>query len=160
MSSRVIERIKKDIAKFGWHCIHVPESDLGSLSYTIGLQESFDHPELAMLGLPVQVQHELLHLTVEQIRSGKRLRSGVTIRGVLANDLVLTAKRVIAKRVNDVFAQAVNYADGVRAVSGFQIVWPDRAGRFPWERGSSGSGQPLLFGEPTEPRKKVRRAPS
>ena len=46
------EKINSDIKKFGWHVIHVLGNFEGQeYSYTIGLTETFGHPEIVISGL-------------------------------------------------------------------------------------------------------------
>lgn len=145
MPNAVAKRIAADIKQFGWHCIKVPDFEMGSLSYTIGLQETFGHPELAMFGLDVNLQHQLLHSIVEQIREGQRFGDGDRIGDVLAGGLELAVRQVDASHIDAVFAQAVNHAGSGRSVEDLQVFWPDRAGAFPWDKSVTTSRQQLLY---------------
>jgi uncharacterized protein DUF4262 len=48
-----LERIVlSNIAEFGWHCLNVIEDDgHPPWSYTIGLYETWNHPELIVIGI-------------------------------------------------------------------------------------------------------------
>ena len=59
---RGADRIRIDIDRCGWHCVHVlPENDCQvQFTYTIGLSEKFRAPEVMVFGFPRERAHELL----------------------------------------------------------------------------------------------------
>ena len=46
------------IEEYGWAVVKVPE--LG-LAYSLGLIETYQHPEIAITGLPVETAHEIIN---------------------------------------------------------------------------------------------------
>jgi len=56
----------------GYLIIQVVDSPDNVWSYTIGLSESFDHPELICFDLDADIQHQMIRHLAEQVRhSGK-----------------------------------------------------------------------------------------
>jgi hypothetical protein len=40
-------KVIADIAKFGWHCVHIHgEGELVEYAFTVGLFQTYKHPEL------------------------------------------------------------------------------------------------------------------
>jgi len=137
------EKIINDIQSFGWHFINVLEGEYTyQYTYTIGLYQTYGHPELFISGLPTELSSAILNNIVEDIKSGKQLNfkteSPDYIEGYNCYfDLVERLK------YEDFFGKALWYYEG----SGFpvlQIVWPDSQNKFPWEVESK-PGQDVLI---------------
>lgn len=60
MKTEADAQVTRDIREYGWHCLHVlpraGEEGVG-FTYTIGLIESYDHPELMIFGLGREREH-------------------------------------------------------------------------------------------------------
>ena len=66
-----------DVQNHGWHVLKVMEDDQGpAFAYTVGLYHSFGHPELIIVGLPLDVGHSVLNIAGESIRRGVRYSEG------------------------------------------------------------------------------------
>ena len=75
--SRVHRDIAEKIQKYGWTLISVFDPDKGThFVYTVGLEQSFEHPELIVLDLPVDVACEMLNGLAELISDGRYFRAG------------------------------------------------------------------------------------
>jgi hypothetical protein len=62
------------------------EDDGGpAFAYTVGLHHSFGHPELIVVGLPLDVGHSVLNVAGESIRRGVRYSEGVQFDDFLEN---------------------------------------------------------------------------
>jgi hypothetical protein len=74
-------RVAADIAEYGWHGIHVTDRadaldpDPHIWSYSIGLLETWQHPELVIFGLPRDTAHQILWNAVHEIEVGCRFSS-------------------------------------------------------------------------------------
>src|SRR5208282_6108854 len=63
------QKIVDDIAKFGWHCVDImAEGDAGPFSFTVGLFNTYKHPELIIFGLPSNIAHRILQTAVEAVQ--------------------------------------------------------------------------------------------
>jgi hypothetical protein len=106
-------------------------------TYTIGLVESFDHPEFVMAGLSAENCSVVINALVDRVRAGERFDVGCpdpSIRGVPVRVGAVHPTQWVHGR----FAMWVNYygeAGEPRPVpSAVQILWPNDDGVFPPDR--------------------------
>lgn len=65
-------KIREDVAEYGWHAIKVlPKGDHQPHTYSIGLFETFGHPEIAIVGLRGETAHTFIANIVDEIRGGR-----------------------------------------------------------------------------------------
>ncbi len=76
----------ENIKKHGWESLYVfDESEKRpSFLYSIGLEESFDHPEIVIFGLPRKTMHGLLSDVVEDIKEGVVFECDKRVSGLLS----------------------------------------------------------------------------
>lgn len=113
-----------------------------SLAYTVGLADA-NLPELMVFGLPAQAACVLLADAARMLREGK-LPTDTRIEELASLPTIF--KEVPPKIAEDFIVQANNRAN--RALPALQMVWPDRAGLFPWEPGADprfAAAQPMLY---------------
>ena len=119
-----------DIKSRGWHVVKVPEEDdTPGWAFSMGLYYSFNHPEVAIFGLPLDRMHAMLNIVGELVASGTRLNVGSSSSDIL--DDYHCAFRVVAKQWYRPF---FGYACWLYRGDGFpmiQCIWPDREGRMP-----------------------------
>lgn len=49
-------KLISDVKKFGWSCVGIaPEGKSGPFAFTVGLEQTYGHPELAIFGLSREV---------------------------------------------------------------------------------------------------------
>src|ERR1700734_3219954 len=59
-----------NVNEFGWHCVNVIEDDgHPPWSYTIGLYETWEHPELIVIGRSRATSHAMLKTLSDDIES-------------------------------------------------------------------------------------------
>jgi Domain of unknown function (DUF4262) len=140
------EKCEEDIQRYGLHVLKVAGgNDWPEFAYSVGLFESYDHPEVIVLGLPSDVAHHILNALADVIRSGKRFgpedETEDLLEGYSCKFLAVPFEQMFAH-----FGWAIWYYDG-RAFPVLQLVYPDRSGRWPWAPGVSPgflSQQPVL----------------
>jgi hypothetical protein len=124
----------------------VPGADppVPGYSYTVGLESSFDFPEVCVFGLTPVAARGLIGLVVDIVRSGGRVPIGPLFTGLLDNDLRCALLPVDVDETLDLWesASAWHQRSTFRMV---QLVWPDRNGWLPWE---SGFDNRLLYAQP------------
>ena len=135
----ILEDIRWKIVDAGWTvvaigagpcaCCGETEHEGPSFLYTIGLTTTFDRPELIVFGLPPQAAHGLISVVIEQLREGASFVPGTVYDEItdLPLAFIEVPKDEFSGRLN--FASAI-YGDEIKAL---QLVWPDGAGRFPWD---------------------------
>lgn len=126
-----VARTQALIDKYGWAVQGVgPEITEGKLrrpafSYTIGLTAK-NLPELSIYGLGMGVAHQLLNMLASEMVNGRSF-----VPGELITDLANMPFHVVRSiDLTDLSAARHFYDDKITAL---QVVWPDPAGKFPWE---------------------------
>jgi Domain of unknown function (DUF4262) len=113
-------------------------------AYTIGMESSFDFPEICIFGLTPVAARGLVGVVVELVREGATVPIGPVFTGLLDNELRSALLPVDVDEHLDLFesASAWHRRTSYRMV---QLAWPDRNGWLPWE---SGFDRRLLFAQP------------
>jgi hypothetical protein len=144
------EKIRSDIAEYGWHCLSVglrvgeSDPDFIPFSYTIGLATTFDHPELIIFGLLRGPSHGILAECVSRLRATGRLPENERIPHILARDLDVVVRPLRPEHYGEYVGTALRFF-GNESVRASVVFWPDANNAFPWEQGSEETGQePLL----------------
>jgi hypothetical protein len=139
----------RDVNTVGWHAAIVePDDGHHGWAFSVGFTQTFDHPEVAVFGLPADVLLGVLDAIGRTLQEGRSYADGQE------NDLLAPPYRCVFRGI-DVSWLARLLPDaawfyGARPFSALQLVWPDRAHRLPWEAGFDPdlwSFQPLLFCE-------------
>ena len=126
------------IERFGHSCVTVAgDSPDEVFAYTAGLSEA-GWPELLVIGLGPQTSMTILNEVVAKLRSEERRPAhGMIVTEAL--NVPVHLRSVPAHLVLDYFKVSLNRANrkGIpdAQVEGIQIVWPDEAGKFPWDAG-------------------------
>lgn len=127
-----VEFAHRAIAKRYWTVTAVRATQsvgFPSYAYTTGLI-SLGHPELIIYGLEPGEAGSILNTVGHRIaRAGGRLVPGERLSGFLDDDLDLMV--IEALSTSDLRVATSVYG----SVSAWQLVWPDRAGRYPWSAG-------------------------
>jgi hypothetical protein len=126
------------VRRHGWFGADIRDADPPFI-YTIGLIETFDHPELIVFGLEPSQAAILLEALVDKLRAGERF-SAAEIRtiSIRADDHRVGFRPVDPTQHQFYLGFAMGYcrhigrSDDLAAV---QVFWPDRRGKFPFEVG-------------------------
>ncbi|MFC5270776.1 DUF4262 domain-containing protein [Adhaeribacter terreus] len=138
--------INADIENNGCHIVVVEADDyLPAFAYTIGLFQTYGHPEIICFGLAPEVLKTLLQDAQKLIKQGKKLIPGYLfpefLKGFNAQFL-----RVNPEYYANYFPLAQHFYN-FRSFPALQLVWPDKQQKFPWEAGFNADlkfNQPLL----------------
>jgi len=127
-------RLLHNVQTQGWHVLHVggateDDPNVPDWSYSIGLFHTFGHPELIVVGLPFATAQAILDGLGSRIKAGQRFDHGMRDSEVLTNHDVrfITMRR---GRNRSMLGYAFWFYRG-KEFPVLQVVWPDRAGRFP-----------------------------
>src|SRR3954464_10944485 len=126
-----IDKAKADIREHGWHVVGVRGAGGPGFLFTIGLWESYQHPEILLFAPsenPGTLMAPLVTL-VKRVVAGERLKSGQVL-GKVFTDHDGAIRDVLPRW----FPGFLGTAGGVYGNWDFPVVqlyWPDRAGRFP-----------------------------
>ena len=140
-------RLMADVAQWGFHVVVVSGEGGGPThAFSVGLFRSWDHPEVAVFGLPPEELYGVVARVAARVRRGERFDEGEVAEGLLEARAV-TFRRIIPRLYPAHLGHAVWYHGGARFPA-LQGVWADEEGRFPWDRWfprELREAQPLLF---------------
>jgi hypothetical protein len=122
------------------------DDELPEFAYTIGLYQSYQQPEIIIVGLSLPTMSALMNICGDKVKAGEKLPLDTPVPGVLPGYQV----RFRAVRELATYAEYLGYATWFYSGPEFpviQLVWPDKAGRF-HDDATAGPGlhkrQPLL----------------
>ena len=145
------QKVIDDIANYGWHCVNLhPEGEPVGYAFTIGLFQSYGHPELVIFGLSAKVAHQILATVADAAKSSAPLDLAQPT-DALINDYMCCFVEVPLTE----YYEHVGYCRWYYQGDGFplyQVVWPSREGFFPWhEQATAGFrvAQPVLAPTPS-----------
>jgi len=141
------QQVLDDVAEHGWHVMNVLElPEAPGWAYSIGLYQTFGHPEVVVFGLNSDLMHRMINYVGEDIRSGKRFEDGKQYPELIE------AYSCIFKTVNvrwyQPFLGYANWFYKGTEYPALQCIWPDKKSLYPWDANFNPSwlyAQPLLF---------------
>ena len=118
----------------GWFVNKIAADDSGpGFAYSFGLYKTFQHPEIILFGLPVDMMHQLINDIGKQLRNGSPAYGD----GNKTSDL-LEGYPCEFHHVDPAwYKTTLTWASWFYRSSDFpalQLFWPDKAGLFPWEQ--------------------------
>jgi hypothetical protein len=127
------QKIFADIEKYGLHIVKVfdPDGKLPDFAYSIGLYEKFNHPEIVIVGLPLDYMKTFINNIATEIKSGKIFTVGIKYEEFVDNydsQFVVVDK----SQYGEYFGFARWYYKGDEFPV-LQFVWQDKEHRFPWD---------------------------
>jgi hypothetical protein len=134
----VDEEIAEVVREHGWYAANVSDGQPPFL-YTIGLMQTYHHPEFIMFGLDADNAHALFSQLVRDIRAGGSFAEP----GVYTVSLGGDEHRVGFRRVHPTqhplylgFAMGfMTHIGRIGELEAVQAFWPDSSGKFPFEVG-------------------------
>ncbi len=132
------EEIAEVVREQGWYAASISDHD-PPFQYTIGLMQTFNHPEFIMFGLEADNAHALFSGLVRDIRNGRSFAEP----GVQTVSLRGDEHRVGFRRVHPTqhplylgFAMGYcRYIGRIGELEAMQAFWPDSSGKFPFDSG-------------------------
>lgn len=122
-----------DVRAFGIHVIAVGEDSIGpGFVYSIGLFETYAHPEIIIVGLRQELAHSLLNNMAADIKQGRTFNSQDFHDGVL-DGFVCYFGDVKRELYEDYVGWDIWFYDGENFPL-VQCVYPTVLGKFPWDK--------------------------
>ncbi len=122
-------KLLANIKRVGWAVMGILESKEGpTFSFSIGLYRRFKHPEVIVVGLPIELCHSVINTIGTNVEKGGRFEPGELYEGYLEG-YSLACEEV----------ERVNYKEYLGTAGWFyqgwdfptlQMVWPDRSGAY------------------------------
>jgi len=134
------QRVVDQIAGFGWMVMQVSPEALSEgpkewYAFTVGLPQAFGWPELICFNLDQGVMHHILNNAVNELRAGKLTPKPGLILKQTANAMQMKLLTLPDQDWKPRMRWSTWYAETVKPAPGgvrcLQLVWPDKAGRFP-----------------------------
>ncbi|MET0133523.1 MAG: DUF4262 domain-containing protein, partial [Kibdelosporangium sp.] len=122
-----------NVTKHGWAVMAIPadESSAG-WAFTVGLWHTYRAPELAIFGLDSTVARDCLNTIGDQVQAGRVPAAGDELADVLTNGYVVALRPVDEGWRKAFLGASVGYYRATGPpVPYLQVLWPDRAGKYP-----------------------------
>lgn len=145
---QLFDGIDKAIEDPGWMVMGIPDAD-PCFCYTIGLLKSFNHPEIIVFGLRLEIAHPLLNVVGFHIKAGKVYEPGKRYDDI-AQRYDTQFVEVTFSNIQEYFGSLIGYYrfhNDATPIQALQLVWTDTQNRFPWDEGFEEkfrAAQPLL----------------
>lgn len=131
-----------DIERHGWHVAKVEGDDrVPPWAFTIGLMDTFGHPEVIAAGMGVEQLHGLLNRVGDLLRAGNRFEAGQDVHNILEG--FPCAFRAVAPTWFQPFAGNAAWHHRDAGLELLQIFWPDQEQHFPWDADFAEDLRPL-----------------
>jgi hypothetical protein len=139
-------RLMADVAQAGYHVVTgASNGEEPAFAFSVGLFRTFDHPEVAIFGLPVDALDSAIRRVAERVRAGMRFDHG-DVEEAVVDGRAVAFRRIIARHYCARLGYAVWFHGGARFPA-LQLVWTED-GLFPWDRWfprALRAAQPVLF---------------
>ncbi|SDF35705.1 protein of unknown function [Mucilaginibacter pineti] len=125
-------KLQDDIKNFGLQVLYIMEDEQGpGFSYSIGLYESYGHPEIIMVGLKQDLMHTLINNMAYDIKDGK-VFIPFKYEADILDDFECYFVEVEKSNYDAYVGQAQKYykRDGFPLL---QCIYPTVKGIYPWE---------------------------
>ncbi|SHH85557.1 protein of unknown function [Chryseolinea serpens] len=124
--------IKEIVEKHGWYiALFQSTAYLPSFAYTIGLWETFGHPEIISLGLKTETLGAILNIAGDKVKSGDIIQTSHDYDDFFKKGRTQFIS-VHGENLKDYFGYGLWYNDH-ETFPALQLVWTDRSDRFPWD---------------------------
>ncbi|MEN9866545.1 MAG: hypothetical protein RL748_2135 [Pseudomonadota bacterium] len=132
---QVDQKLLADIDKFGWHVIGIEGGDDSpGFAFSIGFYYQYQHPEMLIMGLPNDTAHTILASIHEMLAAGGSIEPWRAVDDVASFPLM--AIPIGFNHYREHLGYAMWFYRSLGApFPALQLVWPDRAGVFPWQEG-------------------------
>ena len=127
------EKLLSDINSHGWHVLKVMADDNEpGFCYSVGLHKTFNHPEILIIGLKLDLAYSLINNIGEDIRAGKTFLSGQFYSDILDNFKCLFLD--IDKSYYDEYLGYATWYYTNKNFPVLQCIYPTVKGIFPWDK--------------------------
>ncbi|NLR92129.1 DUF4262 domain-containing protein [Flammeovirga agarivorans] len=139
----ILENIKEN----GYH-IGVIEGDdyLPAFAFSIGLYKSYQHPEIIVFGLPMEMMKVTINTLCDAVKKGTKYKANTEYNDIL-NKFPVKFLEVNKAYYSDYLRYNSWVYDHSNNFPAVQLVWTDNKGNFPWDTGFNSKwkfNQPLL----------------
>jgi len=131
--SYVNDKLREDVRTVGWHILGIEgDATTPHVVHTVGLHQSFGHPEIVMVGLKVPTLMQMVGDLGSRIANGAKFDPSHELGDVLEGFPVAFERVLRIAYERFLPAAAEFYAE--RPFDALQCLWPDKQRRFPRDR--------------------------
>ncbi|WP_019010945.1 DUF4262 domain-containing protein [Deinococcus aquatilis] len=137
------------VQNHGWFVVKVPDDEAGpGFAFTVGLSLNYQHPEVILIGLDLELMHRVLNAIGEDVKAGQQhYESGLRFSNLLEGyDCAFVS---VATAQHREYLGTLVWFYSNQPFSAVQCVWPDKLGQYPWDSAAHPqfrSRQPILDG--------------
>lgn len=128
-------RLLSGIETHGWYVLGVPADDEGpGFAFTAGLWGNYNHPEIVMVGLDIDLMHHVLNIIGDAVKTGhQRFEDGRQYPELLEGyDCAFVE---VAPEHFKEYLGTDMWLYQRKPFEALQCVWPDKQGLYPWQDG-------------------------
>ena len=141
-------KVLSDVKEYGFHIVWIKSEGLQpDYGFTIGLEYSYEHPEIILMGLPIGAVKNIINKLGAEIKKGQKF--------IDSDDYIkISSQKFMVKKMDP-----SNYGEYIGYFMWFyrslktppavmQLFWPDESDKFPWDDGFNEkflNSQPLLY---------------
>lgn len=121
------------IQTHGWSVVKVLADDGGpDFAFTIGLWANYNHPEIMMVGLDIELMHHVLNNIGDEVKTGgQRFEDGKQYPELLEGyDCAFVS---VAPEHFEEYLGTAMWLYRQQPFAALQCVWPDKQGFYPWQ---------------------------
>jgi len=124
---------KENIAEYGWEGVYVFDAndEKQPFIYSIGLEETHDHPEIMIFGLKRETMHSILSDIEKDIRDGIVYKTNTRISDVINAEFDVMFKEVKQEFYSEYLGTAERYYK--KPFRTWVMFWPDKNNVLPLE---------------------------
>jgi len=146
----VEKKIADDVNRYGLHIVQIPPTPKDDgFSFSVGLYKNYGHAEIIIFGQKTEWQAAVLNVLADEIKEGNTFQDDQKYPDIIPNHLCAIHAVADPQSYIDYVGMALWYYREIHPIDHafplLQAIWPDLAGRFPWDAGyDPGYRQPLL----------------
>jgi hypothetical protein len=128
-----MDKTEKNIKEFGWEAMYVfdEHAEKQPFLYTIGLEETYEHPEIMIFGLNRETMHNIVSDIVHDIKNGFKAPINIKTKGMLSGDFEVLFKPVQSQYLENYLGKAIQYYQ--KPFRALVMLWPDKNNTLPNE---------------------------
>jgi hypothetical protein len=133
-SDNFIEKTEEHIRKSGLSVVCVSGDEKNPpFAYSVGLQKTYDHPEIICFGMPIKLSHQIINDVAEIIKKDGKIKPNTEYTNIFKDSraIFLPVKK---NNIEGYLYVAIGYY-GSNNFEALQLIWTDRNNKFPWEKG-------------------------
>ena len=128
-----MNKTENNIKKYGWEAMYVfdEHGEKEPFLYTIGLEETYSHPEILIFGLKRETMHNIVSDIVHDIKNGFKAPINEKVGELLSGNFEVLFKPVIDNHFDDYLGHANRYYK--KSFRALVMFWPDKNNILPTE---------------------------